>query len=96
MLRLYTLLGDEKMAYKIVYSTAQNHTAKKMYKSLGFIIIGVLCGIGLLYLRDVLVGRVLPDAGALEQLAQMVVERESNIAEAIAAFCRDSVFYEST
>ena len=96
MLRLYTLLGDEKMAYEIVYSTTQNRTGAKMNKSLGFIIIGVFCGIGLLYLRDVLAGSVLPDAGELEQLAQMVVERESNIAEVIAAFCRDSIFYETT
>ena len=51
---------------------------------------------GLLFLRDVLFEAIMPDGGVLEQLVLMVEENEGGVTQAIAAFCRDTVFHETT
>lgn len=84
------------MAYKIVYSTSQERSAAKLHKTFRIIVTGMLCGMGLLFLRDILAGTVLPDGAVLEQLAQMVEENEGSIAEVIATFCRGAVLHEAT
>ena len=84
------------MEYKIVYSTYKETAAAKRNQIIKILITGVFCGIGLLLLRDVLAGEILPDREVLERMAQMVEESDGAVAEVIAAFYRGMIVNEST
>lgn len=84
------------MPETIVYPTGKTGIVANVWNIFKTILTGVLLGMGLLFLRDVLFEAIMPDGGVLEQLVLMVEENEGGVTQAIAAFCRDTVFHETT
>lgn len=58
----------------------------RSFYAVGLILMWV---VALLFLRKVLISVGLPDGSGLEDLAQCIQHRETSIAEAVSAFCRE-------